>query len=121
MREASLFSGVPPVGGFAVTDKNSKLKVKPQVRYIIGDVADPQFVAMLEMIMTKSLNVRDNKAPMTVIGDIMVLREDTHFTKDGDYIAAVKYVEMVAADTKTPHMDRLSSDDTNKDTTKDFK
>ena len=88
-------STLPPIGGYEKTPKNTKVKI----RYFLANIEDPSMRAMLEDIMTKSIN---GQGLFTEIGDVIVLREDSHFTKDGDYMAAIKYVELVANDEVTP-------------------
>ena len=78
---------LPPIGGSTKLPKGTKVKV----RYFSAMIDDPNGVATLEDIMTRSM---DSEGVLKDVGDTIVIREDTHFTKDGEYIAAIKYVEL---------------------------
>jgi len=91
--------GLPPIGGHSKTPKNTKAKV----RYFLANVEDPGSCAMLEDILTKSMN---GGGLFSEIGDVIVLREDSHFTKEGDYVVALKYVELIPKNKATNTLDQ---------------
>ncbi len=62
------------------------------VRYFVGVLTNPGNLRMLEHIMTKSLQCRDQ---LTEVGDVLVLSEQGTFDKDGCYNIVVKYMELV--------------------------
>lgn len=66
-----------------------------KVRYLTGAVSDDGFRMMLEDIMTRSLH---NGESLLAHGDVAVLREDHTFDKAGEYIVALKYLEVVSVE-----------------------
>lgn len=61
-----------------------------QVIYRFFNLADENDRLTLEWLMTKSLQSTDE---LNNPGDIRVIKEETSFTKDGDYVVAVKAIK----------------------------
>ena len=78
-------------------EARKKSDTKIAVRYRMIDIDDAVGCRELEQIMAKSLECGGN---LKEVGDIVVIREDSHFARDGSYLVAVKYYE-VQADPKT--------------------
>jgi hypothetical protein len=76
------------VDGDAVKKGEGAMKVK----YIFINIADNGDRVLGEDIMTRSLLCAGS---LRKVGDVIVLREDHAFNKDGDYLVAIKYVELV--------------------------
>ena len=68
-------------------------KIAIRVRYFVGNLCDSQDRAMVEHIMTNSLNTGGG---LSKHGDIVVIREDHNFDRQGDYQVAIKYYEAVS-------------------------
>ncbi|MCB5270565.1 MAG: hypothetical protein LHW56_01825 [Candidatus Cloacimonetes bacterium] len=66
-----------------------------KVRYLTGAVSDDGFRMLLEDIMTRSLHRGE---VLQASGDVAVLREDHTFDKSGEYIVALKYMEVLSLD-----------------------
>lgn len=62
-----------------------------RVHYYVGSMSDATDRLFVEDIMSRSLLSMNE---LTKIGDVCVFREDSSFTKDGDYIVAIKYGEV---------------------------
>ena len=102
-KRTDMFSGtVPPLGGIAKTPRDTKV----QVRYFSASIDDPEGVAQVESIMTRSLeaDMSFDKA-----GDVVIIREDTTFTSKGEYVIAIKYMELVST---TPEAAKKTATDT---------
>jgi hypothetical protein len=62
-----------------------------RIHYYVGSMSDNSDRAFIEGIMSRSLlSMNELNKP----GDVSVFREDSTFTKDGDYIVAIKYGEV---------------------------
>jgi hypothetical protein len=64
------------------------------MRYYVANISDDTDRQMIEHIMTMSLNCTND---LKQVGDISVFREDHTFDKEGNYMVAVKYCEVVPA------------------------
>ena len=65
---------------------------KLQVRYLSLTIGDPNDTLLLEDIMTQSLNCQNG---LVKVGDLMVLKEESTFDREGNYLVALKYIEVV--------------------------
>jgi len=74
---------------------------KLAIRYFVANMSDAGERMLAETIMTRSL---ESQGGLSKVGDIMVITENQHFTKEGDYIIAIKYAEMISTE---PVADRV--------------
>jgi hypothetical protein len=74
-------------------EKPSTTKLKKVVRYYVGNMDDPTDRAFIADIMTRSwdFSLTQKEEP----GSIIVIREDSNWSKDGFYMVAVKYMETI--------------------------
>ena len=66
------------------------------IKYLVANGSDMLEMEFLEKIMTRSLRTQ---AKMEKPGDIIVIREDQTFDKEGNYLIAVKYAEKIEPET----------------------
>lgn len=85
----------PTLGSFGTKtysdDALEKKLPELQVRYQSFNMDDQNDVMMLEHIMTKSLQCREN---LQTPGDVVVISEQGTFDKEGTYHTIVKYIEV---------------------------
>jgi hypothetical protein len=87
------YSDTPVIGQSQNTElEGESPSQKVIVRYFVGTLTNPDNQLMLEHIMTKSLQCKDQ---LTEVGDVLVLSEQGTFDKDGCYNIVVKYMELV--------------------------
>lgn len=87
--EAPVMGKAPIVETNIVPAKNLTQKV----HYYVANMNDPSDREFVSDIMTKGLqNSLTNKI---VAGTIDVIKEETTWSKEGDYLVAIKYVEFV--------------------------
>lgn len=89
--EAPLFGAASGTGGGAPGVPET---LEVSVRYFQANLSDEGDRNLLEHIMTTSLRGADQ---LTKVGNIMVIREDSTFDREGNYMVAVKYCEVVSA------------------------
>lgn len=75
------------------TNIKSAKKFKQLIRYYVGNMNDPSDREFISNIMTRGLDKLESRADKD--GDVIVIREDSNWTKEGDYLVAIKYVELV--------------------------
>lgn len=68
-------------------------KLKKLVKYFVGNMDSPEDRQFVSDIMTKSLE--SALTPTEEPGNIIVIREDSSWTKEGFYLIAIKYMEIV--------------------------
>lgn len=83
-------SEMPTLGGISENTPTEGIRV----RYLMANIAQDNEREMLEDVM----NAATRCGGMLVkVGDVHVLREDSHFDREGYYIVAIKYYEVVSA------------------------
>ena len=85
-------------GGAYVAKTNSDKVIR--VRYYTADMEDPTDRSFIEDIMSRSYMCQN---ALDKIGDIWVFREDTTFTKEGRYVVAIKYGEVMSPSAHIPN------------------
>jgi hypothetical protein len=78
-------SEMGPLGALHVSSPVMPGVERMKVRYLVGNMADEGDRALAESIMTQSLQPGSK---------ILIMREDSTFTKTGEYIFAIKYGEI---------------------------
>lgn len=73
-------------------DDPTKPRIKTMVRYLVANTCDDGDRATLEDLMTRSLSCAGT---LSTPGDVLVVREDHTFDRQGDYQVAIKYYEAV--------------------------
>ena len=76
--------------------KNEDLK-NTAVKYIVCNMNNPGDVTLAEHIMSKSLQCR---GLLIKPGDILVIKEESNFDKNGEYRVAIKYIELLEKEEK---------------------
>lgn len=93
-----------PVFGDAMLNKNNKKKpFIIVVRFKICHMSDPLHLGEAETIFTTSLECENM---LRKVGDICVFKEESNFSKDGEYCIVIKYAECI----KNPEADAESED-----------
>jgi len=82
-----------PVFGDAMLAKGKKKKeFKVVVKYKICYLSDPEHQDIAESIFTRSLECENM---LHKVGDICVFKEESNFSKEGDYCVVIKFAECV--------------------------
>lgn len=68
-------------------------KLKYNVKYYVGNMDDPADRAFISDIMTRSF--ASSLVDKESVGDIIVLGEESNWTKEGMYLIAIKYMEAI--------------------------
>lgn len=95
-RDELLGGELPPIGnspyaqgGSTTLDKHGKGKYR--IRYFVANMSDENDVLMVESIMSASVACRDKPVKP---GDVMVIKEETNFDREGNYNILIKYMEL---------------------------
>jgi hypothetical protein len=90
--EAPTYFGNTPIQHSNLEQPN-KIKLKKVVRYYVGNMDDPTDREFIADIMTRSYDF--SLTGKEEIGTIIVIREDSTWSKDGFYLVAIKYMETI--------------------------
>jgi len=90
-----------------------------RIKYFVGNLSDEGDRLILEHIMTKSLqfsNLPNTGKGQTDPGGLLVIKEESTFNKEGDYVVAIKYLEQYESKPESSGEDRTleNRDITNK-------
>lgn len=89
--ESPLF-GASMAAPTAAVPQLSHEDLKIIVRYLMANLSDDNDRIVAEDVMTRSLDCAN---VLSKQGDILVIREETTFDRDGNYLVALKYCEVV--------------------------
>lgn len=85
MSEAPSFGAFSPMA--AAGNPNAKVK------YLMANVGSVEERLQLEAISNAAMR---SGGSLLKTGDVFIIREDTHFDREGNYVVALKYLEVVA-------------------------
>ena len=80
------------LGSFELKARTNNHLKNVQVKYFVANMEMPGDAEEVERIFTQSLQCQNM---LVKSGDISVFKEESHFTKTGEYLIAIKYAEYV--------------------------